>query len=81
MSSLTNYQSIRANLESVLLQETLYEAAHGPKLTYSLDGENYTWTEWKEAVLRQISALRQLENAANPYIVTSRGRLGSRPSP
>lgn len=76
MSSLTSYQGILANLESVLAAETAYEATHGPKLDYSLDGESYQWTAWTEAVLRKITAVRQLINAAQPYTIASRGRPG-----
>jgi hypothetical protein len=73
MSSLT-YQQILNSLETSLAAETLYEATHGPKPTYDLDGESYQWTEWTEAMFRKITACRALINAAQPYMISSRGR-------
>ncbi len=76
MASLATYQQILTNLETSLAAETLCEATHGPKPTYSLDGESYSWLEWTEGMMRKISACRQLINAAQPYCVSSTGRAG-----
>lgn len=75
-SSLTAYQAILSNLETSLANETLAQTVNGPRPQYSLDGESYSWPEWREAMMRKITACRRLINAAQPYIVTSRGRPG-----
>lgn len=67
-------QAIYDNLMTTLALEQVYCATHGPKPTYSLDGESYQWSEWEEAALRKAEALRKQINAAQPYIIRSRGR-------
>lgn len=74
-SDLQNLQSIKSNLIASLAAETLYCATHSPKPTYALDGENYLWTEWREAVLRKVELLNKLiQLEGGPFIITSRAR-------
>lgn len=74
-TDLQNLQTIKSNLLASLAAETTYQAAHGPKPSYSLDGESYSWTEWREAVLRKITTLNALiQSEGGPFVITSRAR-------
>jgi hypothetical protein len=69
-------QAIYDNAATTLAAEIAYEAANGPKPSYSLNGRSYQWMEYKEAMVRFMEAMRKQINAAQPYIVRSRGRSG-----
>jgi len=71
---LVTLQTIRTNWATLLANETAAQLVSGPKPTYSLDGENYSWDQWRDAVIARIERLNQLINAAQPYCVVSRGR-------
>ncbi|MBY0523439.1 MAG: hypothetical protein K2R98_08565 [Gemmataceae bacterium] len=67
-TELSNLQTIKSNLLAVLAAETAYQLANGPKPTYTLDGENYLWSEWREAVLRKVDMLNRLiQSEAGPF--------------
>lgn len=68
-------QTTRANLVAVLAAETAAQLAGGAKPTYSLDGVSYSWTEWREATIRQIDSITQtIRILSQPWIVRSRGK-------
>ena len=67
-------ENARASLITQLALETAYCEAHGPKPSYGLDGENYSWTEWRDGVTRQVEALNRLIQAEKPYFKAMRGR-------
>ena len=47
---------IRDSLIDQLNTEMAYLAANGtPKPTYSLDGQSFSWNEWRTAMLRDIT--------------------------
>lgn len=73
-TDLANLQSIRSNLLASLASETTYQQVYGPRSTYSLDGESYQWTEWREAIVRKITQLNLLIQQEQPFWVSSRGR-------
>lgn len=73
-TALERLQAIKASLLASLAAETAYQETHGPKPDYSLDGESYQWTAWREAVLRKVEVLNRLIQQERPYIVNSRGR-------
>lgn len=70
-----NLQAIKANLLASLATETAYQQAHGPRPSYSLDGESYQWTEWREAILRKVDQLNHLiQLEGSPFVIQSRAR-------
>jgi hypothetical protein len=71
---LPNLVAIKGNLLATLAAETAYQAAYGPKPTYSLDGESYSWTEWRSAVLDKVEQLGKLIQLEQPFIITHRAR-------
>ena len=73
-TALEKLKQIKEDLITTLAMEQAYAAAHGPKVTYSLDGESYQWSEWEEASLRKIEAINRLIQQQQPYCVVSRGR-------
>lgn len=74
-TDLQNLKSIKSQLLQSLADETAFCQASGPKPDYSLDGESYTWTGWRTAVLEKIKALNVLiQNEAGPYVIRSRAR-------
>src|SRR4051812_40816971 len=70
---LANLEAAKASLATQVALEAAYCEAHGPKPSYSLDGESYQWVEWREACLRKIEALNRLIQAERPYWKCSRG--------
>lgn len=71
-----NLTRIKANLALLLATETDYQVANGPKPSYSLDGESYQWTEWREAILRKMDALDKLiQNEDGAFEVRSFGSI------
>ncbi len=74
-TDLQNLVAIRSNIIATLAAEQVYAATHGPKLTYSLDGESYSWTEWEEAAARKIALLNTLIQNEQPYCIRSNVRL------
>lgn len=73
-TALERLRQAREDLITTLALEEAYQAAHGPKPSYSLDGESYSWTEWRTACLAQIEAFNRLIQAERPYQISSRGR-------
>ena len=66
--------NIKNSLLASLAAETAYQEAHGPKPSYSLDGESYSWAEWRTAVLAQVGELNLLIQQEAPFCIVSRGR-------
>lgn len=71
---LQNLEAVKASLLVSLAAETAYQESHGPKPSYSLDGESYQWTEWREAVLRKVETLNRLIQQEKPFFLSMRGR-------
>lgn len=47
-----------------------------PKITYSVDGENYAWTEYQQFVISQMQALKTLiQMERGPYELRTRPLL------
>lgn len=70
-----NLASIKASLLASLALETAYQETHGPKPDYSLDGESYQWTAWREAILRKVTELNKLIQLEDgPWVIRSRAR-------
>jgi thymidylate synthase len=73
-TALENLKQAREDLITQVALESAYCAAHGPKPSYSLDGESYQWSEWREAAGRKIEQLNKLIQAEKPFWFSSRGR-------
>jgi len=74
-SNAANLAAIKASLLQQLADETAFCQANGPKPSYSLDGESYSWTEWREAVLRKVTSLNTLiQQEEGPWCLRSRAR-------
>lgn len=74
-TNLENLQAIKRDLLAALAAEAAYQAGSGgPQPSYSLDGESYQKTEWREAVLRKVDVLNRLIQAEQPYVIRSRAR-------
>jgi hypothetical protein len=70
-----NLVAIKASLIAALAAEAAYQEGYGPQFSYSLDGESYQKTEWREAVLRKIKELNILIQQEDPvWVVRSRAR-------
>lgn len=70
-----NLLAIKTSLLQSLADETAYQAKHGPRTTYSLEGKSYDWNGWRSAILKQIMDLNALIVAESPGVVISRGRV------
>ncbi len=64
----------REDAITTLALEMAFEAAHGPKPDYSLDGESYQWMGYKEAMGRYIEQIDKLIQSAQPIWRASRAR-------
>lgn len=73
-TGLERLQAIKADLLTALANESAHQAERGAKPTYSLDGESYSWAEWREAVLRKIEVINRLIQQEQPFQHSSRGR-------
>ncbi len=74
-TNVVNLQAIKAALLQSLADETAFQAANGPKPTYSLDGESYSWSEWRSMMLDKIKDLNILIQQEDPvWCIKSRGR-------
>lgn len=75
MTTQQRLQQAYDDMAVTLAMEQAYCAAHGPKPTYSLDGESYSWNEWEEGTIRKLEALKKLiQLEGGPYIISSRMR-------
>ena len=71
MTTSANYNNllaIKSNLIAQLANETAAVLAGGAKPSYSLDGESYSWTEWRQALLAKVELLNKLiQLEAGPF--------------
>jgi hypothetical protein len=73
--SLSSLVAIKNNLAQLLAAETAAQLTGGAKPSYSLDGESYSWTEWRTAVLEKIEKLNVLiQLESGPFQVVSQRR-------
>ncbi len=73
-SDLQNLTAARSSLIASLAAEAAYQEGYGPQPSYTLDGESYQKTEWREAVTRKIETLDKLIQNRRPFIIRSRAR-------
>lgn len=60
-----NLRAIKASLLQSLADETAYQQTHGPRDTYSLDGEAHDWPSWRTAILEQVKSINLLLQQEN----------------
>lgn len=70
-----NLTAIRDGYAQTLATEAAYQAANGPKPSYSIDGETVNWDTWRDSMHAKIESLtKQIQAAGGPFSVRSRGR-------
>jgi hypothetical protein len=70
-----NLKALRSSLIQTLATEAAYQAANGPKPSYSIDGESVSWDEWRTSTAAQIDKYTDLiVRLDGPVLVRSRGR-------
>jgi hypothetical protein len=67
-------EQVKADLVTSLAAETAYQAAHGPRASYTSEGKSYDWPGWRDSVLRQIETINRTQTMLRPKIIVSRGR-------
>lgn len=69
-----NLQSIKSNYISLLAKESAYQLAHGPKPTYTIDGENLDWDGFRRELMTRIKDLNELLIIeSGPYEIRTQG--------
>ena len=66
-----NLATIKAN---ILAQLATLTDASTRKLSYSIDGQSVSWTEYQDMLFRQLDNVNKQLQAARPFVVVSRGR-------
>ena len=67
-NNLQNLINARANLIQALADETNYQATYGAKPSYSVGDRNVSWTEWRDATVKQIDDLaHRIQDEGGPY--------------
>jgi hypothetical protein len=71
--------TVLENLESVYAQVAAELAfvnavTTNPKPTYTIDGETWNWTEYRQMLMDRLATLkRAIQDEGGPYIVMSKG--------
>lgn len=74
-SDVDTLKAARSSLVATFAAEAAYQAANGPKPSYSIDGESVSWDEWRAATLKQIDDLSDvIVRLDGPVLIRSRGR-------
>jgi len=71
-SDLENLRTIRSNYLTRLA--ALSDPAAKIKLTYSVDGQSFSWTEYQKYLSDQIELYNRLIQQAGTFMIVSRGR-------
>ena len=59
-ADLPNLQAIKSNWIVTLANEAAYQALHGAKPSYSVDGKSVSWDEYRSVMTEKIKALNEL---------------------
>lgn len=74
MAYIDDLEDIRDNLVSVIKTETAYQAANGPKPSYSASGRAVSWSEWLQIMLQEVRNLdAQIAAQGEPFELVQRG--------
>lgn len=75
MSDLNNLIAIRSNYIQLLATESAAQITNGPKPSYSLDGESYSWNEYRQQLQAMIEKYNILiQYASGPFQIVSQRR-------
>lgn len=70
-----NLKAIRSSYITTLATEAAYQAANGPKPSYSIDGESVNWDAWRDSMMAKVDAVTELiVKLQAPTLIRSRGR-------
>ncbi len=70
-SDIDNLKSLRSNYIQQLLD---LSTSANRKLSYSIDGQSVSWTEYQKFLTEQLALVNAQIQALAPYLVVSRGR-------
>ena len=74
-SDVDNLKATRSSYIATLATEAAYQAANGPKPSYSIDGETVNWDTWRDSMVDKIAKLTELiQSLSGPILVRSKGR-------
>ena len=74
---LTNAQNMLNNLNTILANELAYEAANGPRPTYTVGGRSFDWAGWLAMMTDQIEKWMKIVAMLDTGEVHVRGYPGS----
>jgi len=70
---MTTEESLEAIRDGYLA--ALVADAANPRPSYTLNGKQVSWTEWRKALLEQMAAEMALISSAAPYVIVTVQRL------
>ena len=70
----TNAENLAAIKANILAQLATLSDASTRKLSYSIDGQSVSWTEYQDMLFRQLDTVNKQLQAARPFVVVSKGR-------
>lgn len=71
---LANLQQLRSDAIAVLAAEEAYQRVHGAKASYTLNGKNVQWTEFRTGKLEEIEKLNVLiQIDGGPFEIRTQG--------
>lgn len=73
-TALDNAIAAQNSLAASLAQETAYQAANGPRPSYSIGEQSYDWPGWRAATIQQIRDLSEvIQILGGPFEVRTIG--------
>lgn len=70
----TNAENLATIKANILAQLATLTDASTRKLSYSIDGQSVSWTEYQDMLFRQLDTVNKQLQAARPFAVISKGR-------
>ncbi len=70
-SDIDNLKTIRSN---AIAQLATLSDPESRKLSYSVDGQSFSWTEYQQYLMDVVERTTKLIQALSPYMIVSRGR-------
>lgn len=70
-----NLKATRSSYLQTLATEAAYQAANGPKPSYTIDGETMQWDTWRDSMTAKIEVLtKMISILQGPVLIRTRGR-------
>lgn len=70
----TNAEHLATIKANILAQLATLTDASTRKLSYSIDGQSVSWTEYQSMLFQQLDTVNKQLQAARPFVVVSKGR-------